>query len=465
MTWKPFLQLLVLAVTLLETTRAYDGCTKASHVRCGTLCTEKCVCGLSPAVVFTGADSEGWCCGGKCRVTEETEDGEWKIVFCQGGNYQPLSKPCHNGCNYWPEDPDRGNRSYIACDTVRQCFPEWSLCGDKPFCADISDLDMCTHQKWHGRSCPHPSQRRCEGPYPGQCIPRAKWADGRRDCIDKSDESEYEEYCTEERIQQQREERNKKRREKEQPSNNKNRGKTEKEKYAKKNKNHESKSDLNGAKWTYPHKHWPLECPEWITITFEWINSCVSGIYEAIFQCYSDAITCNNMPCIYAYHVIESAHNYFHHICEETDAFLVRTFESMFRPFYNAFSGPLESLGWGFRVGTNSVVDIICFGFNLIRTIAIFLFDVTYFLVWLVGFCSSFIVFKFPTKLKSSFFTILELLDLALGFVVEFCSQTSDWTFWLVNFWLPKIWEEHWWKAVKVSISFLTLFYTLVRED
>ena len=167
------------------------------------------------------------------------------------------------------------------------------------------------------------------------------------------------------------------------------------------------------------------------------------------------------MPCIYACHVIESAHNYFHHICEETDAFLVRTFESMFRPF----AGPLESLGWGFRIATNSVVDILFFGFNLIRTIAIFLFDVTYFLVWLVGFCSSFIVFKFPAKLKSIFFTILELLDMALGLTVEFCSQTSDWTFWLVNFWLPKIWEEHWWKAVKVSISFLTLFYTLVRED
>ena len=48
---------------------------------------------------------------------------------------------------------------------------------------------------------------------------------------------------------------------------------------------------------------------------------------------------------------------------------------------------------------------------------------------------------------------------------VEFCSQTSDWTFWLVNFWLPKIWEEHFWKVIKLSISFFTLFYTLIRED
>ena len=137
----------------------------------------------------------------------------------------------------------------------------------------------------------------------------------------------------------------------------------------------------------------------------------------------------------------------------------------MFRPFYNAFSGPLESLGWGFRVVTNSAVDILCFGFNLIRTIVVFLFDVTYFLVWIVRFCSSFIVFKLPVKLKSSFFTILELLDLALGVAVEVCSQTSDWTFWLVNSWLPKIWEEHFWKVIKLSISFLTLFYTLIRED
>merc|ERR1711971_280718 len=267
MTWTPFLELLVLAVTLLATTRAYDGCTKANHVRCGTLCAEKCVCGLSPAVVYTGADSEGWCCGGKCRVTEETEDGEWKIVFCQGGSYQLLSKPCHNGCNYWPDDLDRGNRSYIACDTVRQCFPEWSLCGDKPYCADISDMDMCTHQKWHGRSCPYPSQRRCEGPYPGQCIPRAKWADGQRDCIDKSDETEYEEYCTEERIQKQREERERKRREKEQQP--KNRVKIEKEKNAKKDKKHESKSDLK--KKSTGEKHWTIECPEWVDIMKEGI--------------------------------------------------------------------------------------------------------------------------------------------------------------------------------------------------
>merc|ERR1711971_828297 len=314
MTWTPFLELLVLAVTLLATTRAYDGCTKANHVRCGTLCAEKCVCGLSPAVVYTGADSEGWCCGGKCR---ETEDGEWKIVFCQGGSYQLLSKPCHNGCNYWPDDPDRGNRSYIACDTVRQCFPEWSLCGDKPYCADISDLDMCTHQKWHGRSCPHPSQRRCEGPYPGQCNPRTKWADGQRDCIDKSDESEYEEYCTEERIQQQREERNKKRREKEQRQS-KNRGKIDKEKYSTKDKNNESKSDLK--KKPNREKHWTLEYEEWV-------NSYISWIAALIFKYVTDAasllLKSINWVFLYAWSAIESTFLYFHSIAFHSIAFLL----------------------------------------------------------------------------------------------------------------------------------------------
>ena len=206
-----FLELLVLVSSLLVLTRAYDNCQRANHIRCGNICAEKCVCGLGPSVVYTGSNSEGWCCGGRCRVTEETKDGEFKIVFCEGGNYQHLSKPCFNGCNYWPDDPDRGNRSYIACDTVRQCFPEWSVCGDKPFCADISDLDFCTNNNfWKDKSCQFPSQRRCEGPYPGQCIERSKWNDGTRDCIDKSDELEREEYCTPERIQQQKEERDRK---------------------------------------------------------------------------------------------------------------------------------------------------------------------------------------------------------------------------------------------------------------
>lgn len=464
MTWMPLLELYVLAFTLLLTTRAYDGCTKASHVRCGTLCAEKCVCGLSPAVVYTGADSEGWCCGGKCRVTEETEDGEWKIVFCQGGNYQLLSKPCHNGCNYWPDDPDRGNRSYIACDTVRQCFPEWSLCGDKPFCADISDLDMCTHHKWHGRSCPHPSQRRCEGPYPGQCIPRAKWADGQRDCIDKSDETEREEYCTEERIQQQKEERERERRKNEQKYN-KNRSKFDKEKYSTKEKNHESKSDLK--KKPKREKHWTLEYI-W-SVHEEWVNSYISWISALIFQYVTDAasvlLKSINWIFLYVWSAVESTYLYFHCICERTDAFLLGTFKSIFLPFYNAFSGPLENLGWGFRVVTNSIVDFLCFAFNLIKTILVFLFDVIYFLVWIVGFCSSFMVFKLPMQLKNGFFTSLELLELAWSFACELFSRASNWTIWLVNSWLPKIWEEHWWEMIKASISLLTLFYALLRDD
>ena len=460
MIWKPFFELLVLAVTLLVATRAYDGCTKATHVRCGPLCTEKCVCGLSPAVVFTGSDSEGWCCGGKCRVTEETEDGEWKIVFCQGGTYQPLSKPCQMGCNYYPDDPDRGNRSYIACDTVRQCFPEWSLCGDKPYCADISDLDMCTHHKWHGRSCPYPSQRRCEGPYPGQCIPRSKWADGQRDCIDKSDETEREEYCTEERIQQQREERERKRRENEQPKN-RNKGKIEKEKHAKKdNNNNESKSDLK--KKPNREKHWTLEYEEWI-------NSYISWISEVIFQYVTNftsaLLQLINWVFLFAWHVIATIFNYIHHICAETNAFLLRTFESMFRPFYNAFSGPLESFGWGFRVVTNYIVDILCFVFNVTKPIVVFLFDVIYFLVWIVGFCSNFLVFKLPMKVTNGFFTSIEFLALAWSVACELFSHSSNWTFWLINTWLPKIWEEHWWQVMKASISLLTLFYTLMRDN
>ena len=459
----PFLELLAVAVSLLIVrTTAFDGCTKAAHVRCGSLCAEKCVCGLSPAVVFTGADSEGWCCGGKCRVTEETKDGEVKIVFCHGGNYQLLSKPCNNGCNYWRDDTDRGNRSYMPCDTVRQCFPEWSLCGDKPHCADISDLDMCTDQQWHGRSCPHPWQRRCEGPYPGQCIPRSKWGDGRRDCIDKSDESEY---CTEERIQQQKEERERKRA-KEEVAKNKNRSKREKANNSKKEKNKESNKDLNTNRIrssTPRQKHWTLEYEEWFNGLTAYYGSRLEAlIYQYVTNGSTAFVQLIHWIFLCSWNVVESMFLYVRSSFESVHSFV---FETIFRPVFEAIKGPLENMGSAFRVVTNVIADVLCFAFNLVTTIVMFIFDVIYFLVWIVGFCSSFVVFKLPVKLKNGFFTSLDLFELAWSVSWELFYKASNSSLWFVNTWLPKVWEEHFWEVIKASISFFTLVYTLVRDD
>ena len=491
-----FLELLVLVSSLLVLTRAYDNCQRANHIRCGNICAEKCVCGLGPSVVFTGSNSEGWCCGGRCRVTEETKEGEFKIVFCEGGNYQHLSKPCFNGCNYWPDDPDRGNRSYIACDTVRQCFPEWSVCGDKPFCADISDLDFCTNNNfWKGKSCQFPSQRRCEGPYPGQCIERSKWNDGTRDCIDKSDELEREEYCTPERIQQQKEERDRKeeldrKKEKEEQERKKkkeeldrkkeeerkkekekrlNKNKSKRDKRSNKEQKNESESDLkkepNRIK-THRKKHWTIELEEWVNDWIEWISLSTSAL---IFKCVDSSASAivQLIRWIFQklFNVIESTFVYIGDIIESIEDYLSRTFERIFRPIYITFKGPLENLGWAFRVVTNKILDLLCFSFDVLKTVVIFLFDVIYHLVWLVGYSSSFVVFKLPGELKRGFFTSLELCNLAWSVTWDVVSQATNWTVWLVFFKLPELWEERCWQVIEVSISLLTLLYALMREE
>ena len=85
--------------------------------------------------------------------------------------------------------------------------------------------------------------------------------------------------------------------------------------------------------------------------------------------------------------------------------------------------------------------------------------------VWIVGFCSSFVVFKLPVKLKNGFFTSLDLFELAWSVSWELFYKASNSSLWFVNTWLPKGWEEHFWEVIKASISFFTLVYTLVRDD
>ena len=319
-------------------------------------------------------------------------------MFCEGGLYQHLSKPCFNGCNYWPDDPDRGNRSYIACDTVRQCFPEWSVCGDKPFCADISDLDFCTNNNfWKGKSCQFPSQRRCEGPYPGQCVERSKWNDGTRDCIDKSDELKREEYCTPERIQQQKEERDRKeeldrKKEKEEQDRKKEEErKKEKEKHLNKNKSkrdkrsnkgqkNESESDLkkepNRIK-THRKKHWTIELEEWVNDWIEWISLSTSTlIFKCVDSTASAIVQLIRWVFLKLFNVIESTFVYIGDIIESIEDYLSRTFERIFRPIYMTFKGPLENLGWAYRVVTNKMLDLLCFSFDILKTVVIFLFDI-----------------------------------------------------------------------------------------
>jgi len=140
-------------------------------------------------------------------------------------------------------------------------------------------------------------------------------------------------------------------------------------------------------------------------------------------------------------------------------------FETIFRPVFEAIKGPLENMGSAFRVVTNVIADVLCFAFNLVTTIVMFIFDVIYFLIWIVGFCSSFVVFKLPVKLKNGFFTSLDLFELAWSVSWELFYKGSNSSLWFVNTWLPKVWEEHFWEVIKASISFFTLVYTLVRDD
>ena len=162
---------------------------------------------------------------------------------------------------------------------------------------------------------------------------------------------------------------------------------------------------------------------------------------------------------------IESTFVYIGDIIESIEDYVSRTFERIFRPVYITFKVPLENLGWAFRIVTNKILDLLCFSFDVLKTVVIFLFDVIYHLVWLVGFSSSFVVFKLPGELKGGFFTSLDLCNLAWSVTWDVVSQATNWTVWLVFFKLPELWEERCWQVIEVSISILTLLYALMREE
>ncbi len=116
------LKLATIAVVLLHHSFGYDGCMDPRHIRCGDVCHEdkspNCFCGLKTvyALVSKGLNitythkalvekKSAYCCSSQpCSVTINEEENNQMDIFCPDGVPLPLSEPCNNECNYFPED-------------------------------------------------------------------------------------------------------------------------------------------------------------------------------------------------------------------------------------------------------------------------------------------------------------------------------------------------------------------------
>merc|ERR1711962_1047748 len=151
-----------------------------------------------------------------------------------------------------------------------------------------------------------------------------------------------------------------------------NKNKSKRDKRSNKEQKNESESDLkkepNRIK-THRKKHWTIELEEWANDWIEWISLSTSAL---IFQCVDSSASAIVQLIRWVFqklfNVIESTFVYIGDIIESMEGYLSRTFERIFRPIYTTFKGPLENLGWAFRVVTNKILDLLCFSFDVLKT-------------------------------------------------------------------------------------------------
>ena len=159
------LQSVVIVLYLLSYTLGYDGCARTEW-RCGDTCV---TLGKDEENFYSGgtirsfslcfartnygtlrpvfSDNGKWFCmdrGNKCELGKVLKEGELKTrVYC-GGKWQDLTEPCNGKCNYFPEDPHRGERSYRPCinintKEVTECVSELAV-GDGVYqCTNRAD--------------------------------------------------------------------------------------------------------------------------------------------------------------------------------------------------------------------------------------------------------------------------------------------------------------------------------------
>ena len=181
--------------TALYLATAHDGCQYGGQVRCGDQCGGQCQCGDQKEFSWT---SDLWCClSNNSSCTVYTNHGfklngvPFTRATCETGKVQPLSQPCNGQCNTYLEDPNRGERTHLLCQSGDQCVKEVDLCQGVLQCEDKLDIGLCKLDHWRGRTCPQGTSRytRCNGSIPGQCVANTQWGDGRYDCLDRDDET------------------------------------------------------------------------------------------------------------------------------------------------------------------------------------------------------------------------------------------------------------------------------------
>lgn len=132
------MQCFLLLCAVISVSLAEDNCTgRAQKDLCGDLCVFNCVCGAYPnnQTLEANVSHKKWCCAepGTCSLTAKDNGiSRSSTATCTTGVIQPLSVPCNGHCNDHRPLIDRGDRTYLMCDSGDQCVGEHDICQGKP---------------------------------------------------------------------------------------------------------------------------------------------------------------------------------------------------------------------------------------------------------------------------------------------------------------------------------------------